>query len=281
MPWYPDLFSASVSERIRSKAADRRAAEPVPYFDGLRSGETDALVGSFAGEPEVHHPIRGRVEGLHAFEWFVAYNNTWMAESNAIASPVQRIITPRRGIEEIVLTLDGDGGRFELPVAVVAERDDDGRIVELRIYYSVWRLTGKRGHRPPLLQPDPDLDGLTDVVGEYQRALADGDVDSVMASFEPGASVREPAGGPFIHRGHDELRGLYERYFSGGGGIALEHCTVTDDGTACALEYNVVRWGRSELLPEAGIAVYVRGSAGKLAGARIYDDVEPPLSSQP
>jgi hypothetical protein len=55
MPWFPELFSASVLDRIRRDAADARAAEPVPYFDGVRSGEIDALVGSFAGEPEHHH----------------------------------------------------------------------------------------------------------------------------------------------------------------------------------------------------------------------------------
>jgi len=51
MPWFPELFSASVLDRIRRDAADARAAEPVPYFDWVMSGEIDALVGSFAGEP--------------------------------------------------------------------------------------------------------------------------------------------------------------------------------------------------------------------------------------
>ena len=71
MPWLPELFSASVLDRIRREAADARAAEPVPYFDGVRSGEIDALVGSFAHEPELHHPVRGRVRGRRAFERFV------------------------------------------------------------------------------------------------------------------------------------------------------------------------------------------------------------------
>jgi hypothetical protein len=99
-----------------------------------------------------------------------------------------------------------------------------------------------------------------------------------VATFEPDASVREPAGGPYVHRGHAELRALYTLFFSNGGGIPLEHCTATDDGRACALEYNVVRWGRTELPPEAGIAVYVRGQSGKLVAARIYDDSDPPLA---
>jgi hypothetical protein len=52
---------------------------------------------------------------------------------------------------------------------------------------------------------------------------------------------------------------------------------VTNDGRACALEYNVVRRGRTELPPESGIAVYVRGPSGKLSAPRIYDDSDPPL----
>jgi hypothetical protein len=218
------------------------------------SGETDALVRSFAGEPELHHPIRGRIKGRRAFERFVTETSAWLVERNAAGGPVERIITPRRGVEETVLTLDGDRGRIELPVAIAADRDDDARIIELRVYCSTWPLTGRHANRPPMLQPDPELHA-PDVVGEYQRAVAAGDVEAAVAAFEPDAYVREPAGGPHVHRGHDELVALYELFFSNGGGIPLEHCAVTDDGRSCALEYNVVRWGRTELPPEAGLAV--------------------------
>ena len=66
--------------------------------------------------------------------------------------------------------------------------------------------------------------------------------------------------------------------FSNDGGIPLEHCALIDDKGVCALEYNVVRWGQTELSPEAGVAVYARGQSGKLAAVRIYDDVAPPLA---
>jgi SnoaL-like domain len=278
MPWIAELFSAGVVERLRSQAADARAAAPVPYFAGVRSGETEALVRSFAGEPELHHPIRGRVKGRRAFERFVAETNAWLTASNAVGGDVERIVTPRRGVEETVMTLDGHQGRVELPVAIVADRNEDGRIMELRIYYSTWPLTGRHATRPPLLQPDPHLQE-PDIVGDYQRALAAGDVEAAVAAFESDGYVREPAGGPYVHSGRDELVALYELFFSNGGGIPLEHCTVTDDGRSCVLEYNVVRWGRTELPPQAGLAVYVRGSTGKLASARIYDDADPPLNS--
>jgi hypothetical protein len=280
MPWIPEAFSASVLEQVRRQAeADARAAGPVPYFAGVTSGETDALLRSFAGEPELHHPMRGRVKGRRAFERFVTETNAWLTARSAVGGRVERITTPRREVEETVLTLEGHQGRVELPIAIAADRDEDARIIELRVYYSMWPLTGRHANRLPLLQPDPDLQE-SDVVGQYQRALAAGDAEAAVAAFEPDAYVREPAGGAYVHRGRDELIALYERFFSNGGGIPLEHCAVTDDGRSCALEYNVVRWGRTELRPEAGLAVYVRGSTGKLAGARIYDDADPPLGSR-
>jgi SnoaL-like domain len=226
MPWDPELFSAPVLEEWLEKRRRDRIVD-VPYFDGLMAGEIDALVESFAGEPELYHPV-------------------------------------------------GESGRVALPVAIVADHRAERRLDELRIYFSGWALTGRHANRPPLLQPDPGL-RESDVVGEYQRALAAGDVDAVLAAFEPDGYAREPAGGGYVHRGPDGLRAFYEHLFSNGGGIPLEHCAVIDDHRACALEYNVVRWGKTELAPEAGAAVYVRGESGKLAAARIYDDADPPL----
>ena len=116
------------------------------------------------------------------------------------------------------------------------------------------------------------------VVAEYQRALAAGDLDAITATFESDGYAREPSGREHVHRGREALRLFYERCFSNGGGIELEHCALVHDGRACALEYNVVRWGRTELPPEAGVAVYVQGESGQMAAARIYDDADPPIS---
>jgi hypothetical protein len=276
VPWLPELFSAPVLERV---LAERRRENllAVPYFAGLLSGENHALIGSFAGEPELHHPGFGRVKGVAAFERFVTRATTWVRERNITIENVALVVTPRRSIEEVVLHLDRDDGtRVELPLAVAADRDEQAYLRELRVYYSTWPETGGHLVRTPLLQQDPDVHAAG-VVGEYQRALAEGDTAAVVGAFEPDAYVREPAGSEYVHRGTDELRALFTLFFSHGGGIPLEHCTVTDDGVACALEYNVVAWGRTELPPQAGIAVYVRGESGKLAAARIYDDVDPPL----
>jgi hypothetical protein len=275
MPWVPELFSAPVLQRWLDERR-RAALVAVPYFDGLLAGEPDALLESFAGAPELHHPVRGRIKGARAFDAYVTETKAWLGQRNVSVEEVEHVITERRGFEEVVLHLDGEAGRVDLPVAIVADREPDGRIDELRMYYSSWPLTGRHANRPPLLRPDRQL-RESDVVAEYQRALAAGDVDAIVAAFEPDGYAREPAGADYIHRGPDGLRAFYAWLFSNDGGIPLEHCALVDDERACALEYNVVRWGKTELPPAAGVAVYVRGQSGKLAAARIYDDTDPPL----
>jgi hypothetical protein len=76
MPWFPDHFSASVLARIRADSTAEQISA-VPYFAGLMSEETAELAGSFMAEPEVHHPVRGRVKGAHAFQRFVLEQNAW------------------------------------------------------------------------------------------------------------------------------------------------------------------------------------------------------------
>jgi hypothetical protein len=258
MPWVPELFSTPVLQRVLDKTR-RHELLSVPYFDGFMAREPDALVESFAGEPLVYDPLRGRVKGEAAFRAFVARTTEWLEEKNVTAEYVN--LAEGGGFEEVVLQLDGENGRVELPCATVTDRRADGRLEEVRVYHSTQPLTGLRGRRPPLLQPDPEL-REPGVVAEHQRALAAGDVDAIVAAFEPDARAG--------------VRAFYERMFTNGGGIAKEQCAIAGDGRTRALEYNVVRWGSTELLPQAGVAVYVRGESGKLAAVRIYDDVEPP-----
>ena len=274
MPWTPELFSAPARERLEEKLRD--LPPRVPYFSGLMSGEIDALVGSFAGEPQLHDPVRGRVRGRDAFAAFVSETSSWLRDRGFTAELLEHAVAGGHGFEEFVVRLAGPGDPIELPFAVVSDLAPDGRMVEVRIYFSSWALSGRHLNRPPLLQADPRLQ-MADVVGEYQRALAAGDAEAILDTFEADGYAREPAGEPHVHRGSDDLRSFYELLFSNGGGIPLEHCTVIDDGRCCAVEYNVVRWGTTELSPQAGVAVYERGADGRLAAARIYDDTDPPV----
>ena len=125
MPWVPELFSAPVLQRLEERR--QHTLETVPFFDGLMAGEFDALIGSFAGVPELHHPVRGRIRGARAFEAYVTETQAWFSERNVSVEDVQQFVGDRRACGEAVLHLDGDAERVGLPVAIVADKQSDGR----------------------------------------------------------------------------------------------------------------------------------------------------------
>ncbi len=278
MPWMPEVFTAPIAEARREQYA-AGANDTVPYYEGIMANQPEALVRSFAGEPRVNDPRVGHVGGARELHAFVNGTAAWLREREAVVENVTLTLTPTRTVEEVVLHLLSDQGvRVELPVAVVSDRNPDRMLKAIRVYHSVWPLTGRHTLRPPLLPEDPSLHAKG-TPGDYQRALAEGDLEGIVSTFEPDGYAREPSGGAYLHRGVEALRELYMYLFANGGGIPLEHCTLTDDGVRSAIEYNCVRWGVTDIPPQAGVAVYERGSSGLLSAARIYDDLEPPAVS--
>jgi len=75
VPWLSELFSAPVLQRILDKRRHERLAA-VAYFEGLMTGEIDALIGAFAGEPELHHAVRGRITSAPALGRFMRHPST-------------------------------------------------------------------------------------------------------------------------------------------------------------------------------------------------------------
>jgi SnoaL-like domain len=280
VPWMPEVFTAPLAEARRAQAQAARANDAIPYYEGVMADQPAALIRSFAGEPVLNDPRRGRVEGAEGLRDFVLGMADWLRKRDAVVENVALTRTPIRTVEEVVLHLLGDAGpaRVELPVAIVTERNPDRTLKTIRVYHSMWPLTGKHTVRPPLLPEDPKLH-VEGTPAAYQRALAEGDLEGIVGIFEPDGYAREPSGDAYLHRGVEGLRELYAHLFANGGGIALEHCTLADDGTRCVIEYNCVRWGVTDIPPQAGMAVYERGSSGLLRAARIYDDVEPPAVS--
>ena len=279
MPWMPENFTAPIAEARRAQDIGT-ANDALPYYEGIMAGEPDALVRSFAAQqPVLDDPRVGYVEGARGLRAFVNGTAEWLREHDAVVENVALTLTPTRTVEEVVLHLqEDDSERVQLPVAVVSDRNPDRTLKVIRVYHSMWPLTSEHRVRSPLLPKDPNLHA-EGTPGDYQRALAEGDLAGIVATFEPDGYAREPSGGAYLHLGAESLGELYAHLFANGGGIPLEHCTLTDDGTRCAIEYNCVRWGVTDIPPQAGVAVYERASSGLLNAARIYDDVEPPTMS--
>src|SRR5215210_4309021 len=278
MPWIPEVFTAPIAAARRAREAEATSTnDAVPYYEGILADEPEALVSSFAArQPVLDDPRVGYVEGTRELRAFASGTAEWLRERDAVVENVALTRTSTRTVEEVVLNLlADDGAKVELPVAVVSDRNPERTLKVIRVYHSTWPLTGEHRVRPPLLPADPNLH-VEGAPGEYQRALAEGDLEGILATFEPEGYAREPSGAAYLHRGTEALRDLYAHMFANSGGIGLDHCTLTDDGVRCAIEYNCVRWGITEIPPQAGVSVYERGSSRLLAAARIYDDVEPP-----
>ena len=244
--------------------------------DVLLAGDPVGLLEAFPDGVRIDDQRVGRVEGRAALEDYCRSSAAWMADRQARGRLIASTAGPSRVVGEFELELVEDDRAFALPVAVVVEPNRTARSVWVRVYHSQWPLLGHHVVRPPLLEKDPAV-RESDVVGDYQRALAAGDAEAIVRTFEPDGCFREPAGAAYRVCGTDALGPFFSRFFSAGGGIILEHCTVTEDGIRTALEFNAVRWGGVDLPPQAGVAVYERGATGRIAAARIYDDVEGPV----
>lgn len=271
MPWFPEF--ASAAELARQLTRDAGRTDPVrQYLAALNDGDARDLETTWPGEVVICDPHVGQVRGHRQVHQFIRRNLSWLAGLHARTEVTASTVAGGRAVVELLAHIDHSGQQLAWPVAVVAESPDDQSVV-FRTYCSQWPLDEKRPVRPPILAPGPV--SLTDVVGRYQEGLAAGDTEAVVRTFAPDGYFRGPFGPGHAHRGTAELRSFFARCFSAGG-ISLECCAVTDDGTRCALEYNCVRWGSHDLPPQAGIGVYERGPDGLLAAVRVYDDVEAP-----
>lgn len=247
-------------------------ANPLRQFvHVLLMGEIMSLRSTLTPEVRIDDPTLGSVGADGFGELAALWRNRGAAHD---PKWVALTTDSQRSVAEFEIRVDGPDGPAALPVAAVAVHTD-GLLSHVRLYHSFWPLEGAHRVREPVVDCAGGL-SAGDVVSKYQEGLAAGDVSAVLACFGDGAYVREPAGGRWLHRGLEGLNGFYSAILRDGG-IPLEHCSVTDDGVRCAIEYVVRRWGSHDVAPQAGVAVYERNGGGLLGAARIYDDIEPPL----
>jgi hypothetical protein len=246
----------------------------IEFYSGLFDGNINDIKAMFSGEPRLNEPSKGQVQGERAFEHFIGNYRQWMQSRNPRAERLDSIAAKNRTVEEYILHLHYKGESFNLPVALIADLEGD-KFKQIRIYHSMWPLLQQHIVRAPIL-PFSETLQLPPLIEEYMKCLSSGDSETIITLFEKGAYVREPSGDSFKHEGQNALHKFYKTVLAEGG-IPLEHCTCTHDGTKCAVEYNISKWGKSDLPPQAGIAIYEQGSRGSLAAVRIYDDVKPPF----
>jgi hypothetical protein len=244
------------------------------YVPLLIDGDVEGLFDLFGNTPRINDPRLGWIEGA-AFEPFVAASFDGLAERQASVEHLTTTSTPRGAVEECIVSLVRRGETVRLPVALAAVIASDV-LTSIHVYHSMWPLMGAHAIRAPILPALSDL-RLPAVVERYHTMLAAGNASGILEQFDVGGVVREADGEEEVHRGRRELQQFFGELFTLGG-ISLDRCSSTDDGTSCALEYNLTAWGRVLLPHQAGIAVYERSGAGVLAAVRLYDDIARPAA---
>ena len=225
------------------------------------------VVSLFADRATVDSPLGGKQLPTE----FVTETHSWLDHHKARSEEVHTVVAFDRVIHEWELSVTVDDEARVLPIMLIAELEGD-RIRDLRIYHSTWPLTRTHMIRHPLIQYSL-TERPREPVGTYHEALETADADKADSVFEPDGCVREPAGGPYVYCGAD--RTAWYRAILSQGPIVLHLGTITDDGETVVYEYMADQWGSAPMTPQAGAAAYQRGTSGKLASARIYDDVQP------
>lgn len=238
------------------------------YFPAVVDDELGPLSVRLGPRATVDDPLFGRTTGLPALDGLLKQVREWVVRTSAVYTRGQFTTGIDRDVTEGSLSLEIDGSRVNLPVAVVAERRRS-REVELRIYYATGPLKAKGVARSALVAHNNGL-VLPPLVVNHLEAMRKGSIDLVVACFEADATVTDPAGTVRANAGGD-LRAYYEKLLAGGweahrGGAA-------DDGRTCAVELSLTKRGGDEISPHPGLLIYEKGDSGLLRAVRVYDDV--------
>jgi hypothetical protein len=245
------------------------------YVPLLIDGDLQGLLDLFANAPRINDPWQGWIDEAK-LELFVATSSEGLIERRASVEHVATTSTPLGAVEECILSLVRRGETVRLPVAIAAASSSAG-LTSVHVYHSMRPLTGAHAIRRPILPGLPEL-RLPRVVERLHERIATADVAGVLELFDARGVLREPESECDVIRGVDELARFFGRLLAQGG-ISVERCSLTDDGSSCALEYNLIEWDDLDLPHQAGLAVYDRSPAGLLAAVRLYDDIERPPAS--
>lgn len=104
------------------------------------------VIGIFSAKATVDGPLASKQLPPE----FISETRAWLEAHSARVTPVADTVTTGRAAHELVLTMEIDGERVDLPVMLVADLDDE-RIRDLRIYHSTLPLTGRHQVRRPLM----------------------------------------------------------------------------------------------------------------------------------
>ncbi len=224
-----------------------------------------SLATRLGAKATVDDPLQGRATGQAAIAQLLASTAAWLHARAATYEGGGFVTGTDRDVTVGSLRLTRAGAAAIVPVAVVAERRRS-REVELRVYFPTDPASGDARRRSEsLLPPTTDL-VLAVPVASFLDALAAGDVDAAVATFEHDGSLVDAAGTSHA-QGAGGLRGFLERFVArrAGDGRTIQRAGAVDDGRRCAVEIAVTA---------PGLMLFERGDSGILTALRLYGDLD-------
>ena len=224
---------------------DVRCSAATEMVKALCSGDVETIRRLFSGPADIDDPFAGHhVDG--GFEQMV---RNWRPLERATIDGIETTSSTTSGsfnATEITVRLRRDGSLVSLPVVVVSEFGVGGKIVKSRLYYRRAWIDSKQHHRWPICEKHTGV-AFSPVLAAYQKALAEADVEGMMATFGPdfhfdghGQSKDLDDGLGMGRYDRKEIRAaLTQMFHIGGKGAPLEHLTVIDDGKTTVLEFNL------------------------------------------
>jgi hypothetical protein len=237
------------------------------YVPALVARDT-SLVARMNPHVITRHPADGLAVGTAALTARFAAGPSWLPAGGGSVKTVATTHDGRRAVAESVVHTTVDGRDISLPVAAVVELDGHGLVAQVRLYHATTPVTASRRRREPLRQTLRDL-RLTGGVDGFHDALVAGDAKDLVATFAAGGHTVDAEGRR--HEGAAALTDLWSGILGRDGGLTLERCALTDDGTSAALEITLVRRGSHRVPAEPGLVVHVRDDDGHLAAVRFYE----------
>jgi hypothetical protein len=255
-----------VNSHARGAGSSLRGWLSEVFLPALVSANVDQLSQRLGDRATVDDPMFGRFTGMPELARRLEIMASWLASRGAVFEKSAFTMGSDRDVTEGTLALAAELP-MRRPVALVAERRP-GREVELRVYYRA-RDFGAPDAREHTNLSDEAI--VPPPVASHLDALARGDVNAAVASFEEEGTLCDAAG--VLHTkidGGGSLRTHYESL----GSVKLLKNARADDGRTCAIECTMIRMRGERLAPRRGLAVYERGESGLLKRVRLYDDIE-------
>ncbi len=225
-------------------------------------------------------PFSNQKENFESVKDSLMEFRNWLDVHHATIKPLNLVKEKDNSFRagEALIALKLDGRDILLPFAFALNVNADKKINEIRFYHSHWPIESQHHLRPNLFPLDRVASRISSDILNYHTALNDGNIEEVLKLFADDGSIREPSGGISGPGQESKLEDFFSRTFKEGG-VSLVYHTIVDGEIRCAAEYSCIKWGRTEIAPQAGIEFFDRVSEGDgilFKAVRIYDDIEQP-----